>query len=101
MGETRHGLCTPLKIPADTEVEEVICLDSRHIIYTYSTTEALEDHNITSSDPNAYHTVYLRFSALCQVDDVHSIVVEVLHATMKVASNEGSWFTWQWDPTKA
>lgn len=32
MGETRHSLSTPLKIPADTEVAEVICLDSRHII---------------------------------------------------------------------
>lgn len=101
MCETRHSLSTPLKTPADTEVAEVICLDSRHIIYTYSTTEELEDHNITSSEPNAYHAVYLRFSPFRQVDDVHSIVVEVLHATMKVASNEGSWFTWQWDPTKA
>lgn len=66
-----------------------------------------EDHNITRSKPishnkpAAYHTVYLRLSSFSQVDDIHSIVVEVLHAAMKVTSNKGSRFPRQWDPTKA
>lgn len=49
----------------------------------------------------AHHTVYLRLSPLCQVDDIDSIVVEVLHAAMKVTSNKGARFTRQRDPSKA
>ncbi len=52
MCETRHSLNTPLKIPADTEVAEVICLDTGLKTYynTYSTTEALHlSERITTS----------------------------------------------------
>lgn len=48
-----------------------------------------------------HHGVYLRLASLGQVDDVHAVVVEILYAAVKVASEEGSGFSRQWDPSEA
>lgn len=43
----------------------------------------------------AHHTVDLWFLALGQVDDVHAVVVEVLHTTAEVLAQERSRFSRQ------
>lgn len=48
-----------------------------------------------------YHGVYLRLPSLGEIDDVHSVVVEVLHAAVKVPSEERSRLSRERDPTKA
>lgn len=49
----------------------------------------LSDYKIT------HHAVNLGFLALGQVDDVHPVVVEVLHASLEVLPEEGSRFSGQ------
>lgn len=48
-----------------------------------------------------YHSVYLRLAALGEVDDVHPVVVEVLHTAMKVPPEERSGFSRKRDPAEA
>lgn len=42
-----------------------------------------------------HHTVDLWFLALGQVNDVHAVVVEVLHTAVEVLAQERSWFSGQ------
>lgn len=48
-----------------------------------------------------HHTVYLWLAPLCQVYDVDSVVVEVLHAAVEVLPQKGARFTRQWDASEA
>lgn len=48
----------------------------------------------------AYHGVDLRFASLGHVDDIDSVVVEVLQAAMEILPQKGPRLAGQWDSSK-
>lgn len=57
--------------------------------------------NILYFTKQPYHTVNLGFASLGKINDVHSVVVEVLQAAVKVPPEKGPGLSWERDSTKA
>lgn len=56
--------------------------------------------NASQTGGGTHHAVYLRLASLGQVYNVDPIVVEVLHAAVKVPPQESAGLSGQWDPTE-
>lgn len=54
--------------------------------------------NVKNKHP--HHSVDLRFASFSEVDDIDTIVVEVLHTTMEVFPQERAWLSRKRDASK-
>lgn len=56
--------------------------------------------DVAQTGSDTHHAVYLRLASLGQVYNIDPIVVEILHAAVKVLPQESAGLSGQWDPAE-